>query len=530
MRRHGWLAGGLAVVVVAAVLSGPAVSAPALRTLVVGVGHDQTTLDPARGYEIVGGLVHKATYNTLVTLAPGDIGTIVPDLAERWRVTPDGKTYVFTLRRGVRFVSGNELTAEDVKWSYERVKGIRGNPSFLFDTIQAVEVRDARTVVLRLTQPDPALLAKMTFGAFAVLDSKTVQARGGVSGPDARERDQAQRWLDQNSAGTGPFILRRWVRESEVVVERNPTYWGGPPKLDRVIFRHLPQSATQKLALEAGDIDIALELNAEQARALAANPNVQIVRGPTTDLFFLLANRNPALSGGIMSNPKVVQAIRYAIDYQGIKELAGGVGITPPTLVGVGFAGAWDESRAPRRDLARARQLLAEAGYPTGFEIELEYATKLGRSGVEMDLLAPKIQADLAEVGIRVRLKPGDLQTTLANYRAGNEAFGLWLWGADFPDINDRLAFLPNGIVGRRAGWTDDRADEVIKSLRDQAMVETDPRRRAQIWDRIQAYLVENSPFVPLIQPVAQVALRRTVKGYVFNNQFRVQPFLLSKD
>ncbi len=512
----------------------PKAAAPAAgtgKTLVVGIGHDQTTLDPGRGYEIVGGLIHKATYDTLVTLAPDDLSKIVPSLAEKWEISPDGKTYTFNLRKGVKFNSGNELTANDVKWSYDRLKGLKGNPSFLMDTVKGVEAKDPSTVVITLDNPDPALLAKMTFGAFGVLDSKTVQAQGGVSGPDAKDKDQAQKWLDQNSAGTGPFTLKSWTKEGEAVVEKNPNYWQGAPKLDRVIYKHLPQTATQKLALEAGDIDISVELNADQAKALASNPNVKLVDGTTLNLFFLLGNRDPQMSPkGIMANPKVMQAIRYAIDYDGFKDLSGGKAAIPPTLVGVGFNGAWDASKAPKRDLAKAKALLTEAGYPNGFDIELQYPTKFARAGLDFDILAQKAQADLAEAGIKVTLKPADLQTELANYRAGKEGFGLWTWGADFPDINDRVAFLPERLVGKRAGWTDATATDTIKKLRDQAEIESDPAKRVQTWDQIQSYLVENSPFVPLVQPGRTVAMRKNVNGYTYNDQFLIQPFLLSKD
>ncbi|MFN8474427.1 MAG: ABC transporter substrate-binding protein [Anaerolineae bacterium] len=498
--------------------------------LVVGIAHDLTTLDPARGYEIAGGLAHKAIYDTLVTTAPDDITKIVPSLAEKWEISPDGKTYTFHLKPGVKFSSGNPLTADDVKWSYDRVKGIQGNPSFLFSTIKSVDAKDPNTVVITLDSPDPALLAKMTFMAYAVLDSKTVQAQGGVTGADAKANDKAQQWLDQHSAGTGPFVLKSWTKDNEITVEKNPNYWGTPSKLDRVIYKNLPQSASQKLALEGGDIDIALELNADQTKALGSNSNVKVVQGPTTDIFFLLANKNKDLSPkGVMADPKVVQAVELALDRDAFKDLSGTKSGVPPTIVGLGFLGSWDESKTPKRDVAKAKQLLADAGYPNGFEIDMEYPTKFNRDGLDWDTMAQKVQSDLAEAGIKVNLKPGDLQTVLANYRAGKEGFSLWQWGADFPDTNDRIAFLPEGIVGKRAGWTNATSDDKIQKLRDQAAIETDPAKRVQVWNDIQQYLVDNSPFIPLIQPNRAVAVSNKVNGYTFNNQFLVQPLLLSK-
>jgi peptide/nickel transport system substrate-binding protein len=504
-------------------------AAPEPKEFVVGVAFDQATLDPGRGFEITGGMVHKATYNTLVTWADDNVSELVPDLAESWEITEGGKVFTFKLREGVKFHSGNEMTAADVKWSWERAIGLEGNPSFLFDGVVSIDAPDDYTLVVTKEKPDPAFLAKSTFGVFSVLDSQTVMAQGGTSGPGASETDQAEEWLNQNSAGTGPFVLKSWVAETEVVVEKFADYWRGEPFFDRVIYRNIPDTATQKLTLEAGDIDLAVEISSDQVAALETNPEIKVVKGQGTDMFFLLCNANPELTDGIMSDDRVRNAIRYAVDYEGIRLLVGGSAITPPTIVPYGFLGAWGPDRAFERDLDRAKELLAEAGYPDGFDIEMEYPTKFARSGVDFDIVAEKVQADLAEVGINVTLKPGELMTVLANYRAGEEGFSFWMWGADYYDVSDYLEFLPEGIVGLRAQWTDERAEQEIKDLRDAAAVEMDNDVRVEIWDDIQAYLQQKSPFVPLVQPGAVVAHRQWLKGYVFNEAWKVDPFLCAK-
>jgi peptide/nickel transport system substrate-binding protein len=499
------------------------------REFVVGVAFDQATLDPGRGFEITGGMVHKATYNTLVTWADDNVSELVPDLAESWEVTEGGTVFTFKLREGVKFHSGNELTAQDVKWSWERAMGIKGNPSFVFEGVVSIEAPDDYTVVVTKEAPDPAFLAKSTYGAFSVLDSETVAAQGGTSGPDADQTDQAEEWLNQNSAGTGPFVLKSWVAETEVVVEKFEDYWRGPAFFDRVIYRNIPETATQKLTLEAGGIDLAVEISSDQVEALKANPEIKVVEGQGTNMFFLLCNANPELTDGIMSDDRVRNAIRYAIDYEGLLALAGGSAITPATIVPFGFLGAWGPDKSYERDLDRARELLAEAGYPDGFDIDMEYPTKFTRSGIDFDIFAEKVQADLAEVGINVTLQPGELMTVLARYRDGAEGFSFWMWGADYYDVSDYLEFLPEGIVGLRAQWTDERADQEIKDLRDAAKVEMDNDARVEIWDDIQAYLQVKSPFVPLVQPGAVVAHRQWLKGYVFNESWKVDPFLLAK-
>jgi peptide/nickel transport system substrate-binding protein len=501
-----------------------------LKTLVVGASFDIKTLDPARGFEQIGGMVHKATYNTLVTLAEDDISRIVPDLAESWTVSPDARTFTYRLRQGVRFHnSGNEMTSADVKWSLERAMGIKGNPSFLLEGISSVEAPDPYTVVINKVAPDPAFIAKGSFSVFAVLDSKTVQARGGTSGPDAATTDTAEQWLNQNSAGTGPFVMTRYVPESEVTVQKFAGYWAGDAPFDRVIYRNIPTAATQKLTLQAGDIDIATEIAPDSVADLQSDPGVKVIQGQGADIFFLLMNQNPALSGGTMSNPTVQLAVRYALDYEGIRALVGGPAATPATILPLGFLGAYGTDRAFQRDLGLASSLLAEAGYPDGFSIDLQYPTNFSRSGVSFDLVAQKIQADLSEVGINVTLRPGEINTALAEYRAGTQGFAFWLWGPDYFDSNDYTAFLPEGIVGKRANWTNENSDSTVQQLRDQINVETNLEARAALWQAAQDYLMQSGPWAVVVQPGIYIGTRSSINGYVYNPAWRVNPYVLSK-
>lgn len=513
----------------------PKAAAPApagsAKPLVIGNAHDLKTLDPGHAYETVAGQIHRATYDTLVQLGASDLSKFEPSLAEKWDVSADGLTYTFTLRKGVKFHSGNELTANDVKFSWERTKNLKDQPSFLFDFVKSIEAKDATTLVVTLSQPDPAFLGKMAYGATAVVDSKTVMAQGGVSGADAKDKDGAQKWLDANSAGTGPFILKSWTKDSEVVLERNPNYWRGPAKVERVIFKNIPQTAAAKLALEAGDIDIALGLTGDQAKALEGNAKLDVVRGTTTSTFFLLANRDPSVSPkGVMANPLIAQAMRFALDYDGIRALAGGSAKSPVTIVAYGFFGSLDESKAPKRDLAKAKQLLKDAGYPDGFDIELDYPTKFSVAGVDFDIMAQKIQADLAEAGIRAKLKPGELQVSLQAYRDGKQALGMWLWNVDYFEIQNYIEFMPERKVGLRAMWNNANADAESKQLRDQALVETDPTKRQKVWGDLQQYLADKGPFVAFLQPGAQVGVSKSVKGYVWNPFYQISVYALSKE
>ena len=176
-----------------------------------------------------------------------------------------------------------------------------------------------------------------------------------------------------------------------------------------------------------------------------------------------------------------------------------------------------------------AQSLLAQAGFPNGFSVDLQYPGNFSTDGLTFDLVAQKVQADLADAGINVTLKPGEINTELQNYRNAQEGFGFWLWGADYFDSNDYLAFLPDGIVGKRVNWTSANADPTILGLRDQINVETDTAKRAQEWQQVQDYLQQSGPWAVLIQPGVYIGTRANVSGYIWNPSWRVNPYIISK-
>jgi len=147
------------------------------------------------------------------------------------------------------------VKASDVVFSFNRMVNIKGNPSFLADGIVGMEAPDDATFVLTLANPDPAILAKLVFGAFSVTSQAMVEAQGGTAAADAAETDTAEQWFNNNSAGSGAYVIEKWDPQVETVLVRNENYYGTAPAIERIIIRNLPESATQKLQLEAGDLD-----------------------------------------------------------------------------------------------------------------------------------------------------------------------------------------------------------------------------------------------------------------------------------
>ena len=495
---------------------------------VLVIGHAEATdsLDPARGYNQTTGIITQVTYDTLVTFPDDSAASIEPRLATEWSVSDDGLTYTFTLREGVTFANGDPLTAADVVYSFQRLANIKGSPSFLANNIASVEAPDDATVVITLTAIDPAFLVTLTNGAFSVVNADEVTANGGSDAADAATTDTAEAYLNSTSAGTGPYILESWEPQVQTVLVRNPGYWGEQPYFDRVIITNLPEAATQKVALESGEIDLALDLTSDQIADLEGTDGITIASNPGVIVHFLLMNNDPEI-GGPVSNPLVQLAIRYALDYEGYRALWGG--ITPGSIMAVGLQTAMGPEMAFTRDLDRARELLAEAGYPEGFDITLDYPI-FTFQGVNMETNAQKIQADLAEVGINVTLAPAELQVGLEQYRAGNQGFAYWFWGPDILDPSDTLSFAPGGkVAAERARWTLENADAEGVALVERARTETDPEGRVEVFTQLQEYLRQNGRFAPFLQPNVQTAFRSDIEGYVWHPQWLLDVSLLSR-
>jgi peptide/nickel transport system substrate-binding protein len=514
------------VLVIGAVGSIHRTAAADNKNLVIGLAEDTASLDPAREFEPGAQIVHKVTYQTLVTWPDNSVDQIIPDLATKWDISADGMTYTFTLKDGIVFSTGNPMTADDVVFSFNRAKNIKGNPSFLATTIKEVKATDKSTVVLTLTAPDPAILAKLVFPVFAVIDSKTAKEHGATDAADADKTDTAEKWLNNNSIGTGPYILTKWDQQNETTLVRNEKYNGTAPYFDNVIFKNIPQAATQKQSLEAGDIDIALDLTPDQTASIKSNPDLALYEGLNNYMFFLLINQDKNISGSL-ADAKVQDAVRKALDYAGIVKLAGGSAVTPASVIPVGFAGAYPADKAYKQDVEGAKKILADAGVKD-ITVDLEYPD-FTYSGINFGTMAQKIQADLKAIGITVNLKPAEVQVALQNYRDGKEAMGLWFWGPDYIDPLDYVEFLPEGVVGKRANWTDANSDDEIKAIRDKVKVETDLTKRNELFAKMQDYLQAKGPFVPFLQPGLQIGYSATLKGFAYNAEWRINPATLSR-
>jgi len=499
------------------------------QALVVGANFVVKSLDPARTVETTSNMADHSIYDSLVTFDGEDLTTPKPSLATDWTVSPDGRTYTFRLRRNVRFAGGNPMTSVDVKWSFDRVRYLKSNPAFFLSSVEDVLAPDPFTVVLKLKSPNPALLPILSSSSLGVIDSKLVSQKGGDASPDAKDKDKAEPFLMAQSAGTGAYVLERYVPDQEIVLARNPNHWRGAPKLERVVIRNITEPAAQKLQLEKGDLDVATGLDQDQMRALRGTAGVVAKASPAATTFYILMNADPQI-GGPFANSKVQQAVRYALDYDGILALAGPGAVRLAGVIPVVFPGAADPRQGARTDRDRARALLKEANLG---EVKgaLTYAADATIFGVQVNLLAQKIQADLAAVGITLALNGLPRATALQLYRDGKNQMSVWSWAADYPDGQNFLVYAPGRTVGKRAGWLPEASPEAreLAQIAADAESERDPTKSAGLYRKLDERLSQSGPYAPLFQPAVPYAFRSNVQGVTFSSVWGVDFWTVSK-
>lgn len=481
-------------------------SSAASKTLTIDKAFDLKTVDPGRMYEPTGEMVDKALYETLLTFKGGDVSKVVDGLASLDE-SSDAKTFTLTLTGTHRFSDGSTMTAEDVAFSLERVIGLKGNPSFLLDGV-TVAKKDGKTVVLTTKSATPALPSILANPALGILNSKVVKAHGGTTTKD----DSAEKYLNTQSAGSGPYVLSSLNLASQVVLAANKNFDGtDKPTYGRVVIRNV-EGATQKINVQGGDSDVALDLSGTQVKSLGSATTV--TSDPSANVIFLLLNQNPSISK-VTSNPYFVKAVKAAIDYKDLVSIAGTGTSQAAGVVPSMFLGALDSSDALIHDADAAKADLAKSGYK-GQTVTLNFPSDISLNGIAFPTIAQRIQSQLKTAGITVDLAPAPVATELDAYRGAKESIGLWYWGPDYPDPNDYLVFTPGNVVGLRAGWAAG-ADPTVSKLANAAAVSgTSDERKKQFQD-LQKALNTSGPFIPLLQPGNNIASKSTVTNVVYN-------------
>ncbi len=488
--------------------------------LIVGFSmNNLLSLDPAAatGNDVVE--IAANLYDYLIELDPQATAKMLPGLAESWKVAADGRSITLVLRKGVKFQSGNPLTADDAAWSLQRVLKLNlamASPwkSYGFsaqNVDKAIRAPDATTLVIDLpeaTDPKMVLYTLATSVSAVILDRKKVMEND-------KNGDLGAAWLTTHAAGSGPFALADWRAKDALLMNRFDGYWRGPAKLKRVIMRHMTESQSLRLMLERGDLDVASGMSVPDVEAMKKNADavVQPVRRGTL-YYVAVSMKDPKFA-----DKRVRLAMRSLIDYDGINTtVMPHYGIPQQRPVQMGLPASLP-SPGYKLDVAAAKKLLTEAGFPNGFKTTIRVL-----ADPPFINIATNLQATLAKAGIEASVLSGTGNQVYGAMRERNFEIIVGRGGGGVephphsslralvynPDNND-AAKLTNF-----QGWRTAFFSPELNQLIEKAEVERDEAKQTADYQEAQKlYEAQVGAIQPFSQMVDTVVLRKDVRGYL---------------
>jgi peptide/nickel transport system substrate-binding protein len=414
----------------------------------------------------------------------------IPVIAESWE-NPDELTYIFHLRQGVKFHDGTELTAEDVKFTFEWVMDPTNElPTRVhLEMIEAVEVIDDYTVKIILKHPNAPFIT-LTIPQFGIVPKHVAENLGEDFG--------------FNPIGAGPFKFVKWVSEDYIELEAFEDYFRGRPYLDKVTFRVIPEEAVQVLELEAGGVDFIMSVPADEFERLADDPNITIVRYPGTGFMFI----GPNLKHPILSDVRIRHAISYAIDREMLIEVAeAGLAVpaTGPLQPGL-WAHTTEGVRTYPHNPEKAKQLLAEAGFPDGFKSGLlTIPTEPFRT------LAVVLKEQLGKIGIELELELVEFGVFLDKFFAHEFELSLMSWGGIVDPDYGVYPLFKTGAGFNIVQYSNAAVDALLEAGRKTL----DMEKRKQIYHQIQRILAEELPHIFVYHAETTRAYNPRLKGFI---------------
>ncbi|UCH27475.1 MAG: ABC transporter substrate-binding protein [Trueperaceae bacterium] len=478
------------------------------KTLIIGVEGSPPTFDPLGSADSRVNTPSINMYNALMQFVPGT-SEVVPELAESFEVSADGMHYTFRLRAGVLFHDGSELTAEDVKYTIDRMLALQTGVARSLGPVQGATVLNEGTVRIDLEFPFPSLPAALA--RLYILNADLVQA-------NEEDGDWGQKWLQNNEAGSGPFQLVSFQPEQQFTMDRFDDYFAGfgDGAADTVIMRVIKEESTRRLALERGDIDFARIGSTDSFEALADAPGIERFVNATLIQLYVAMNVN----NENLSNPLVRQALTLVYDYEGhIDFVRNGLGEIARGAFPASLK-CHDSSIGPSQtDIELAKQLMAEAGVPDGgFELSMAYQGTSPEETATFQIL----QAGAAEIGIDVKGLPMEWPAKVDLFSSVDTAPDLgtvWVFPS-FPDaLTEYLLDKVHTSHIAEGGFNFSfYSNPEVDALIDAAQVELDDAARCDLVEQVQQIWLEDNPYINVTVGTELAAAHDYVENFVYTS------------
>jgi peptide/nickel transport system substrate-binding protein len=472
-----------------------AVPAPEMPegTLNMALSTFPNSIDRPQAAERNASNVSQQIFDALVWI--DEEGEIAPALAESWEISDDGTEYTFKLREDVVFHNGEPFNADSVILSWERAANADFEYSYYWTRAVSVEKIDDYTVKIATEEPD-ALFMRLMADNWAMI-------------PPQYYEEVGEEGFNEFPIGTGPFKFVEWVKGDHITLEANPDYWEeGMPNVQNLIFRPIPESSTRVAAVQTGEVDVVQRLTSEEAQGLLGAPGVKVIRYPAARIYYIAFNNLTTGVGQPTEDPLVRQAMNYAVDvdaiidalFDGFAQPASGYVASSEMGYGIVEPFGYDPDKA--------RELLAEAGYPDGFS--MGFACPAGAYAF-FEQVCEAVQGYLADVGIETDLEIME-SGQYWDLEAAKELPPLFgdSWSSAVGEAYNRLYGALGGWDASYSSWSDPEIDEMLAQIA-QAV---DFEERKKLYEDLQVYMQEDPPFIYLYQPMAFEAINTRVQNY----------------
>ncbi|HLR40184.1 MAG TPA: ABC transporter substrate-binding protein [Virgibacillus sp.] len=479
------------------------------ETLIFGRGSDSITLDAAIPTDGESIYVTNQIYDTLVRYEE-ESTEVKPALATDWEVSDDNLVWTFQLREDVTFHDGNEFTAEDVVYNFERwttsseffyygymFGATEDNMKGIIDKVKAT---DDNEVEIHLSEPNAPFLQTLAMPPF------------GIASPEAIE-EYGEDYF-KNPVGTGPFVFEEWVPDDSITVTKNEDYFGEAANVEKVIFRTIPDNGARFMELQAGSIDLMMGLNPQDIQTAEDDEDLQIIRRPSMNVSYMALNTDKE---GPMSEKLVRQAINLAIDKEELLKLYEGIGKPAKNPIPPSLWGYNDDIEDYEYDVEEAKALLAEAGYADGFDIKLYTFANPRPYMPQPKVSAQAIQEMLKEVNINVEVIENDWDSHLTATENGEHDMAFLGWTGDNGDPDNFFYVLLDkdntkiGSAGNIAFYKSDDVHDLFKS----AQMEMDQDKRTEYYMEAQEIIHEDAPWFPIAHTTPPLAAKKNIKDYL---------------